>query len=1533
MPPDPVGTRVTGIMQKGRTNSEMQWIQESGQDVRIQEMPASPVIPAISPTDLAFDPGVRTTAAPLVPTADAFRALYHHDSGPNTPLTSFSSASSLEASDTSASVPHTAFSSVDSIYYLASPRDQPTSYPTSTQSSQLWSETGAASRSRFRHPSYQNQPSDIASRSAPNLNAPLLFGPENLAFNSRASFLSPETPIYPLHQPAHSSPSLLEQPFARVHSPYPSHPAQWGSAFGQPGRHVNMTNRSEPLEDVWIRQGQNHPVQVPGSTTSSQGTLPGAPLGAHQPTPFPSSPFRPPISIPFWAPRTFLGTSIARDAMLAYAHQLYNASTDSGGLTSIPLPSESTNNPPTDAQHRQLFNLLNAIRSQHPNHLPTLLLLSCAQFSAKEYDQSQETCNTILSMDPNYVEAMSNMGMVMKAKGAYKEAEALWIKAIHLRPTYWDAIDNLVHVLCEPQPSLDGSMLVPRYDKALEILTYVLNILIRPDGLILVLIPQAHIHRLQNLLFTRGNLRGITGSIGAGIDDYTTALELVFRAPGSVESGMPLHLGDVVMAVTVIGLLASHDPESPALREISHALSIDYSRFTMHMLERSVDWLILVQRARSQLLAALLEIGDGALPIVLLTPEMVARIPSALFSAFAHKLPGLCTRQSYEDLWRASPGINEEATNKLTSSILLTLAKLFQTMDQGQKGDIVVNNAHIPRSTSLVIILYYMALALHPTASTYNNLGIIFYTTQDVATTINAHGQRELITGSLLALQYYKKGLTLDPNHPHILTNYGSLLKDQGRSLDAISMYKRALQIKPDFEIALANIANVIKDTGKIKEAIEYYQRALLLSSLLPDVVCGYVNAMASICDWRGGRGAIGNEPIVDDHFHLIQRSSRDDRTPSGWMGRLEETARKQLNEVYAVNSGLLRRFGSPEYWFSLVETAYGDGITAGERQKWKFLIGYYYTEFSRTEKAVNELAVIICLMEALNRVLQRRCYGETLDGRASNVGENTNLSSGHYLRLRLPRALGSPAVPALLPFHCFPHALDVRVTRLVAHRNALKISYSALTSSWSPKAVHTPPPPPAGRLNIGYVSSDFNNHPLAHLMLSVFKLHDRQRFRVFVYATSVSDNSYYRQRIEQDAQIFRDVSKQSTEFIVNQIINDQIHILINLGGYTRAARNDIFAARPSSLQVSLMGYAGTSGASWCDYLVCDKQACPKEAFGSYRAAVRRLRREYEPVIHQDGSLREVLEEYVDPESLDMSWALTEKYIHLPHSYFVTDHRQAFREEHLEPHLDPNQRWLTEEKLRAKLRQEIFPDLNESTVIFACFSQIYKICPAAFIIWIRLLQRVPNSILWLLRFPAAGEEHLMRTALLWGGHEIASRVRFTNIAPKEAHIRRCRVADLVLDTFQCNAHTVATDVLWSGTPLLTLPKEPYKMCSRVASSIALATGFGESMIVANEREYEERAVSLACSISYRDEVNSDGTTDRRGVGELMELRKNLILNRDRMPLFDTARWTRNLEKGFEEIWRRWEDSCKPPWTAKDEDGGVTVSDSQPFFSG
>lgn len=161
----------------------------------------------------------------------------------------------------------------------------------------------------------------------------------------------------------------------------------------------------------------------------------------------------------------------------------------------------------------------------------------------------------------------------------------------------------------------------------------------------------------------------------------------------------------------------------------------------------------------------------------------------------------------------------------------------------------------------------------------------------------------------------------------------------------------------------------------------------------------------------------------------------------------------------------------------------------------------------------------------------------------------------------------------------------------------------------------------------------------------------------------------------------------------------------------------------------------------------------------------------------------------------------------------------------------------------------------------------------------------------------------------WVGAEVASRIIFTDVAPKHQHISRARVCDLFLDTPECNAHTTAADVLWSGTPVLTLPRYEYKMCSRMAASIlrgalpkdAEGDRAAEDLIADNDDAYEEQGVELGNDLVYSMEEGRKG----RGEGRLMELRKLLYESRWTSALFDTRRWVHDLEIAYSEAWRRW----------------------------
>jgi predicted O-linked N-acetylglucosamine transferase (SPINDLY family) len=224
------------------------------------------------------------------------------------------------------------------------------------------------------------------------------------------------------------------------------------------------------------------------------------------------------------------------------------------------------------------------------------------------------------------------------------------------------------------------------------------------------------------------------------------------------------------------------------------------------------------------------------------------------------------------------------------------------------------------------------------------------------------------------------------------------------------------------------------------------------------------------------------------------------------------------------------------------------------------------------------------------------------------------------------------------------------------------------------------------------------------------------------------------------------------------------------------------------------------------------------------------------------------------------------------------------------------------------MRKELFPALSDDTIILGNFNQLYKIEPTTFRSWLRILARLPKAVLWLLRFPETGEANLRRAAQSWMGSEISSRLIFTDVAPKNQHIARARVCDLFLDTPECNAHTTAADVLWSSTPLLTLPRYPYKMCSRMAASILKGAlpktkeghQASSELIAADEVEYEQTAIRLGSSLSY----SATAGGYRTGSGRLAEIRRLLWDSKWSCSLFNTRRWVDDVETAYEEAWRR-----------------------------
>ncbi|KAI5124687.1 hypothetical protein M0805_004295 [Coniferiporia weirii] len=1186
-----------------------------------------------------------------------------------------------------------------------------------------------------------------------------------------------------------------------------------------------------------------------------------------------------------------VASSLARDALLVYAHRLFNSPLQPvDPAPAIPVVD------PKSAEHpytTHLLPLLLELRTLHPRHLPTLLLLGCVYHAIGEYSASISQNEEILRIDGAYVEAMSNLGTTLKAMGRDDDALSWWWRAVSLRPAYWDAVNNLFGTLTFDQERVIRAPDVA-YRETLKLCEFVQSRLVSGDGKPLVTVPPNELHQLQNTFYVSGSIRGLSGQDfeSGGLQDFVTAIEILLQINGAEGVTNCYNIKHLLLSVCIGGLvLSSALPESVA----TFASSLGYPDPATSSISEGGDVLEFVQATDDALMEILFTEAGGVFPSVFITPEQAVRLSSYVFHASFGVFPSLCS-------WSAANGRLEQPSEKvktdsntMASNVLLGIAKKLQEM-QSLMISFPRFDKQLRAGPSLVLLLYYLAFSLSPSPSVCNNLGIILSTTPWPDMPAKSYDQRGGSVVTKLAKLYYEKGLELDNTHPHLLTNMGSLLKETGFLEEAIQVYARVVQLNPDFDVALANLANAIKDSGRLSESIPIYRRAVKINGDLPEALCGLVHAAWSVCDWRGF-GRIESGLTIDDVGNLVVNTTDDTSGSyeSGWMPKLIHITQMQLSEAYQLNINLVKTTGRMEDWLSWIEGSTNNELSPAQKSRWVAVLREFYSDIGHKRQNINECGFIIRVVEWLMRHLQWRWYNEAFGISIFSQGKLKPLfleisaeTTNKFSRPRLPPSMVLQATPSVLPFHTFIYPFSARQLRLVAHRNAVRISHSTLTRPWLPEHVYPPPPPPYGRINVAYVSSDFTDHPTAHLFGSVPRMHSG-RFRAFVYALTASDASTNRKRFEEESEVFRDVSTWSTQRVIEQIIKDEIHILVNLNGYTKGARNDIFAARPCPLQISFLGFAGTLAAGWCDYLVCDPIVCPPSTRVCEICESRAPGRE--------GSATADFDLGPDPESTD-DWKYAERLIYMPHSYLVTDHKQTYGENSV---LTPEQRWKQAETKRRRLRRILFQDIFEDTIIFANFNQFTK---SVYATWLRVLKRVPNSILWLLRFPPAGEEHLLRTARQWAGSEIAARVRFTDVARKDDHVERAAIADIFLDTVECNAHTVAADVLWGGTPIITWPKYAFKMCSRVGASIAYATGFGKQMVVDSLPAYEERVVSLAMSATPSS-FRRTGPDAIQTQGELGVLRKALFMNRDQMPLFDTLRWTRNLEKGYEEAWRRW----------------------------
>ena len=282
-------------------------------------------------------------------------------------------------------------------------------------------------------------------------------------------------------------------------------------------------------------------------------------------------------------------------------------------------------------------------------------------------------------------------------------------------------------------------------------------------------------------------------------------------------------------------------------------------------------------------------------------------------------------------------------------------------------------------------------------------------------------------------------------------------------------------------------------------------------------------------------------------------------------------------------------------------------------------------------------------------------------------------------------------------------------------------------------------------RIRVAYVSADFHEHATSYLMAGMFEYHDKSRFEITAISIGPEDSSEMRRRLRRSFDHFIDAKALSDAEVASRIRETEIDILVDLKGFTQDARTSVFAHRPAPIQVNYLGYPGTMGASYIDYIIADQTVIPDE-----------LRKFY-----------------------------SEKIAVLP-TYQVNDRERVISN-------------------KAFTRSEV--GLPSQGFVFCCFNNKYKITPHVFDRWMRILKQVEGSVLWLLEDNASSASNLKKEALARGvGSE---RLVFAKRIPLPEHLARHKQANLFLDTLPYNAHTTASDALWAGLPVLTCLGETF----------------------------------------------------------------------------------------------------------------------------
>lgn len=650
---------------------------------------------------------------------------------------------------------------------------------------------------------------------------------------------------------------------------------------------------------------------------------------------------------------------------------------------------------------------------------------------------------------------------------------------------------------------------------------------------------------------------------------------------------------------------------------------------------------------------------------------------------------------------------------------------------------------------------YKQAIALRPELdAAYNNFGSML------------RDQAKLVE----AAEQINKAIAIAPASVHALNNLGLVLRDQGELTQAADTFKKVISLNANFADAYNNLGLVLIDQGLFMQAVEQYKQALQLNPNISSVYSNLGNALQDL--------GLFNEAAAAQQKAL-------ELDPA--------------NATACLNVGnLFVDLGQP----TQALTWYDQAIAIDARN----IIAY--KNRARALKDLGRLDEALASYDAAYKIdpdheelaglrlyLKMSLCDWSEYGTAATLIEKTQQGK----LVAPPFALvGLPSTPQD----------QLACAKLFVAR---KCPPAAQPLYKGPRKAHP-------KIRIAYLSADLREHPVAQLAVGMFEAHDKSAFETTAISFGADDKSAIRSRIIKAFDRFIDARMMTNDQVAQLLLQHGIDIAVDLTGFTQNNRVGVFAKRVAPVQVSYLGFPGTMGVPYFDYVIADKTVVPP----------------------------------------DMQPAFSEKVVYLPDTYQANDRQRVIA-------------------ARTPTRAEL--GLPEQAFVFCSFNASYKITPEVFDIWMRLLKAADGSVLWLLESNKTAAANLRREAQQRG---IASgRLIFAPKMPNADHLARHRLADLFLDNLPCNAHTTASDALYAGLPVLTCMGNTF--AGRVAASLLQAAGLPE-LITQSLQEYEQLALQLA-----------------RDPQKLAALKTKLAQNRDTCALFDTQKFTRNIEAAYRDM--------------------------------